>query len=115
MFEKTRTENVLIFLKDMKRKSIHWCVKMHVAASQRFRCGGDKKRCVRWAVDDGVFGLDAFEIDHQIPLSEGGSNETSNLVAICPSCHAIKSREERMKRFAKGIDKYVTPKTHNPP
>tara|TARA_B110000046_G_C12995294_1_gene399771 strand:+ start:1401 stop:1727 length:327 start_codon:yes stop_codon:yes gene_type:complete len=93
----------------MQRKSIHWCVKLHVAASQNFRCGGDKKRCIRWVVDDGVFGPEAFEIDHKTPLSKNGTDSIDNLIAICPACHAIKSREERIKRFAKGIDKYVTP------
>lgn len=28
------------------------------------------------------------EVHHKLPLSEGGTHERSNLVALCKSCHA---------------------------
>lgn len=34
------------------------------------------------------------EIDHIIPLGCGGGNERKNLHALCPNCHARKSRNE---------------------
>lgn len=34
-----------------------------------------------------------LEIHHKVPVSEGGLNERSNLVAICKECH-IKEHEE---------------------
>jgi 5-methylcytosine-specific restriction endonuclease McrA len=37
-----------------------------------------------------------FEVDHQIRLEYGGSNETSNLVALCRNCHGKKTAEENM-------------------
>ena len=30
----------------------------------------------------------ANEVHHIIPLSEGGTNETSNLMSLCKSCHS---------------------------
>ena len=55
-----------------------------VAARQSWDCNLCKQR-LHWA----------FEIDHITPLSEGGSNEPSNLQALCVQCHAVKSREEK--------------------
>ena len=28
------------------------------------------------------------EVHHKLPLSEGGTHERSNLIALCKSCHA---------------------------
>jgi 5-methylcytosine-specific restriction protein A len=35
------------------------------------------------------------EVDHIVPLSEGGSDERSNKQALCVPCHAAKSANER--------------------
>jgi len=35
-----------------------------------------------------------YQTDHVIPLAEGGSNEASNLQALCPGCHARKTIED---------------------
>jgi len=85
------------------RQAIHWSIKLHVAANQNFRCAGDKNECARWALDHGVFGQEAFEIDHKIALSNGGSNHISNLSALCPACHTLKSRKERIKKIKETI------------
>lgn len=39
-----------------------------------------------------------FEVDHIIALHLGGKDEYSNLAALCPNCHAIKTRCEILKR-----------------
>lgn len=36
-------------------------------------------------------------IDHIVPLQAGGSNNRSNLHALCPNCHARKTRLEPSK------------------
>lgn len=36
-----------------------------------------------------------FQIDHIVPLQAGGSNDPSNLHALCPNCHARKSSTEK--------------------
>ena len=35
-----------------------------------------------------------FQIDHMVPLSRGGSNNTMNLQALCQDCHISKTRTE---------------------
>ena len=36
--------------------------------------------------------LDAtFEVDHIVELQNGGSNEVTNLVALCRNCHGKKT------------------------
>jgi hypothetical protein len=37
----------------------------------------------------------AFEVDHRVPLAQGGTNAEDNLAACCACCHARKSIEER--------------------
>ena len=38
----------------------------------------------------------SFHIDHIRPLANGGTNEMSNLQALCKTCHIEKSREEKL-------------------
>ena len=40
----------------------------------------------------------AHEVDHVVPLWEGGSNDLSNLSAINRECHARKSETEARRR-----------------
>lgn len=37
------------------------------------------------------------EVDHVVPLSEGGTNNLDNLQCICRSCHREKTREESIR------------------
>lgn len=86
--------------KNTKRRSIHWCKKLHVAARQNFRCATTlKSSCPRWQLDNGVFGAEAFEVDHIMPYSSSGDNSVENLRALCPACHAIRSRLQRIATF----------------
>lgn len=39
----------------------------------------------------------AEEIDHIIPLSQGGTDDESNLQALCKACHKAKTRLERLE------------------
>lgn len=36
----------------------------------------------------------ANEVDHIVPLSQGGTNEWDNLQPLCKSCHSKKTRRE---------------------
>lgn len=47
----------------------------------------DHGRCVLCAAP-------AEEVDHIVPLSRGGTNEPSNLRALCVPCHRRVTREE---------------------
>ena len=84
------------------RKSIHWCKKLKVAASQSFRCAGDKDTCPRWKIDSGVFGADAFEVDHIKARANGGDDSFENLQALCTACHAVRTRDQRILTCGKG-------------
>lgn len=40
------------------------------------------------------------EIDHKVRVADGGSNDISNLQALCPSCHSLKTQLERINSGA---------------
>lgn len=39
-----------------------------------------------------------WQVDHKIPLHQGGSNEWHNLQILCPLCHAEKTQVEAIER-----------------
>jgi len=65
-------------------RAVSGYAKRMVAAKQQWLCGNCKK--VLQA---------AFEVDHIIALSRGGTNQESNLVALCRDCHGEKTFRER--------------------
>ena len=36
-----------------------------------------------------------LEVDHRIPLHQGGTNDDDNLQSLCKDCHKTKSAEEQ--------------------
>jgi 5-methylcytosine-specific restriction protein A len=42
----------------------------------------------------------ATEVDHVVPLWEGGSDALGNLAATCGPCHALKTADEARRRQA---------------
>jgi hypothetical protein len=72
----------------MKRKSLSGPEKKKIAASRGWRCG----MC-------GELLPSCFEIDHQIPLWDGGLDESSNMWALCSGCHSQKTEDETIKRI----------------
>ena len=38
----------------------------------------------------------ADAVDHTVPVSRGGDDEDTNLQAVCRSCHAVKTNQERI-------------------
>lgn len=57
--------------------------KKRIASAQRWKCA-----------DCAELLSSAFQVDHVVPLWKGGSNDESNLRALCPNCHALKTQEE---------------------
>lgn len=39
----------------------------------------------------------ATEVDHIVPVSQGGSDDLSNLQSLCHACHLSKTRQENKK------------------
>lgn len=71
-------------MKKMKR-NVGESKKKYVAANQQWRCGHCQQQ------------LDAtYEIDHVIELQNGGTNDISNLKALCRNCHGKKTMKTRM-------------------
>ena len=59
-----------------------------IAYEQRYLCGHCK-----------VLLHPSFEIDHVIELCDGGEDIRKNCVALCRTCHGIKTRKSRQKRI----------------
>ena len=62
--------------------------RIHIAWTQEYKCG----KCKCFPIPP------AFQIDHRVPLHEGGPDILDNLWALCPNCHAEKSRREQLKK-----------------
>ena len=64
----------------MHKRNVSSLTKKMVASNQGWKCGSCSQT------------LDyTYEIDHHIPLFKGGSNEISNLIALCRNCHGKKT------------------------
>ena len=55
----------------------------------------DKHRCVKCGTQT------RLQVDHVVPVVEGGGNELGNLQTLCEPCHTDKTRADR-KRVADG-------------
>jgi hypothetical protein len=77
-------KNLLGGLKSTKR-SVSETKKKYVAYIQDWKCGQCGKKLTY-----------TFEIDHKIRLEYGGSNDPTNLVALCRECHGQKTAMENM-------------------
>jgi len=66
------------------KRSVGETKKKYVAAQQGWVCGKCNQQLSAW-----------FEVDHEISLENGGSNEVSNLVALCRECHGEKTAMSR--------------------
>lgn len=62
--------------------------KKMVASRQQWKCG-----LCQHVLDE------TYEIDHIIPLYQGGSNDLSNLMALDPICHRKKTNADRLGVF----------------
>ena len=71
--------------KGTTKRSVSETKKKFVAANQNWLCGDCKHQLPAW-----------FEVDHVIALHNGGSNEVSNLVALCRDCHGKKTAMDRI-------------------
>ena len=67
------------------KRSVSNTKKKYVASNQGWKCGHCQDQ------------LDmAYEVDHIIELQHGGTNEVTNLVALCRNCHGKKTMMNRM-------------------
>ena len=64
-------------------RAVSETTKKLVAARQQWKCG----RCQR-VLDE------TYEVDHVIPLHQGGTNHPDNLMALDPICHRKKTKQD---------------------
>lgn len=67
------------------KRSVSETKKKYVASIQNWKCKHCQKQLTAW-----------FEVDHKIRLEYGGTNEVSNLEALCRECHGKKTSMENM-------------------
>ena len=92
----------------MERK-VTQAKKKQIAGRQRFCCSANVEGYI-CPLDKKPFDESGYEIDHIVELCNGGSNEDSNLQALCIMCHRVKTSRLMMKpKQAKKI-KVVKPK-----
>lgn len=65
-------------------------VKKQVASIQRFMCAANISG-YSCPLKGKPFDEAGYDIDHKVPLSEGGNNDVTNLQALCVSCHRVKT------------------------
>lgn len=71
--------------KNGTKRSVSETKKKYVAANQNWKCNHCNSQ------------LDhTYEIDHKIRLEYNGTNDVSNLVALCRNCHGKKTASENM-------------------
>ncbi len=67
----------------MNRQTILESTKREVLTEAGFRCAVPTCRTIL-----------TLDIHHMVEVSEGGGNETSNLLCLCPNCHALYHRQD---------------------
>jgi hypothetical protein len=82
--EKEEEQGIGIGKKPTKR-SVSETKKKYVASQQNWKCGNCQQQLNH-----------TFEIDHKMRLEYGGTNDVSNLVALCRNCHGNKTAMENM-------------------
>jgi hypothetical protein len=71
--------------KTATKRSVSETKKKYVASQQGWKCGKCNRQLPAW-----------FEVDHTIRLEHGGTNEVTNLVALCRDCHGEKTAMENL-------------------
>ena len=61
--------------------------KKKIASDQRWKCKSCKK-----TLDE------KYQVDHIVAVCDGGTSEYDNGQALCPSCHALKTKRDDAKR-----------------
>lgn len=75
--------------KSAKRMKLTKADEDKILKRQKYKCAG--KRCNKDLSKIPV------HFDHKKPLALGGSDTLRNIQALCPTCHAIKTRKDRDK------------------
>ena len=58
-----------------------------IAIRQNWKCANPDGECIKPDLEE-------YDVDHIIPLHQGGTNHQNNLQALCPACHRRKTERE---------------------
>ena len=84
-----------------ERGVTHELLRQHIAQRQGWRCADPFGCCPQRGRQFAKVGSrDLFEVDHIRRWSDGGDSRSSNVQALCPSCHGAKTVAERSKSLA---------------
>lgn len=78
-----------------------------VAGRQRYMCAATVNGYV-CPLAGMPFDEAGYEIDHILSLKDGGTNEPSNLQALCLMCHRVKSTRSSVGTSKKAVPKKKT-------
>ena len=67
------------------KRSVSETKKKFIASNQNWKCAECKEMLKAW-----------FEVDHKQRLDQGGTNDVSNLEALCRNCHGKKTSMENI-------------------
>lgn len=73
----------------MHKRKVSESTKKQVAGRQRFRCATVPNYAC--PLRNEPFDEAGYDIDHIVELRNGGSNDITNLQALCPTCHRVKT------------------------
>tara|TARA_B110000008_G_scaffold265925_1_gene291573 strand:- start:1026 stop:1604 length:579 start_codon:yes stop_codon:yes gene_type:complete len=77
---KMRNHHNMINREPTTKRSVSETKKKYVAAQQGWKCNTCSQQLTH-----------TFQVDHKIDLQFGGSNDVTNLAALCNNCHANKT------------------------
>lgn len=76
------------YCKRIQKRVLSRSLRIEIAYRQRYTCN----KCRQFPIPPN------FEVDHIIELQDGGEDVASNLQALCPGCHADKTRLNRLRK-----------------
>lgn len=80
-----------------------------IAGQQRYTCAANVQDYV-CPLKGQPFDEAGYEIDHILSLEDGGTNDKSNLQALCLMCHRVKSNRASVGKPKKQVEKKKEPK-----
>jgi 5-methylcytosine-specific restriction endonuclease McrA len=83
-----------------KRRKIQQSERQQVAARQGWCCADPDGKCL---LPDRKLEAE-WDVDHLVPLADGGPDTNENLQVLCPACHRRKTSAERGHRPAESDD-----------
>lgn len=78
------------------RRSLSAAEKKRIAASAGWKCGICTKLLPA-----------CFQVDHIVPLADGGTDTEDNLQSLCPDCHADKTQKEAIARAKRPRQRFL--------